>query len=447
MKRIPLRIVSTALILALFHSTRAAITENNAPDPEMKSEFTKMKQLFEYNSDQLTKQYLKNPINLGSKILGKMKPSDAQILENFQTSGSSSGIPLSVYLKSLHKYQLLEKKEAKSKQTPRISKKRSKNKRSLKSKRSWHPAKISALSKRSRNRELKLNFKIMQGNRGRNKEKQDKQNGSLFALQRKASRARKQQKKSHQHQHSQQRHSPKHRKSPHKTNDFSKAEKDVLGEMYHIKFRVLQESTKRRHTPRKKRKHEPDNISIGNIFPKVINAPDCRDRKLKSKPLAPKLNTQPSNAKGDRKLAGGKDTEKSNRFWGGATYVKLGQEHAPVYINQSPSYLYSAPKFLKNQNGVPMPLPDSMAFSPPNIPVSASFSLRDDGTQPEYGQAQLSKNTGYTPKSVDIRRAWQGQMAPGTVPMYSSLPLQRMLKQMPTGPGVKLMTDARPPLG
>ena len=445
MKRIPLRIVSTALILTFFHSTLAAITDNSAPSPEMKSEFTKMKQLFEYNSDQLTKQYMKDSINLGSNLLGKMKPSDAHILENFQTSGSNSGIPLSVYLKSLHKYQVLEKKEEKSKLKQTTSKKRLKTKRSLKSKRSRHAAKISALSKRDRNRELKLNFKIMHGNRGRNKEKQAKRNASLFALQRKGSRAPKQQKKSPQHSHL--RHSPKHKKKTHKTNDFSKAEKDVLGKMYHIKFRVLQESTKRRHIPRKTSKHEPDNISIGNIFPKVINAPDCRDRKLKSKPLVPKLNSQKQDAKGERKLAGGKDTEKSNRFWGGATYVKLGQEHAPVYINQSPSYLYSAPKFLKNQNGVPMPLPDSMAFSPPNIPVSASFSLRDDGSQPEYGEAGLSKNSGYTPKSVDIRRAWQGQMAPGTVPMYSSLPLQRMLKQVPAGPGVTLATDARPPLG
>ena len=78
-----------------------------------------------------------------------------------------------------------------------------------------------------------------------------------------------------------------------------------------------------------------------------------------------------------------------------------------------------------------MPLPDSMAFSPPEIPVSATFSLRNDAPSKEYGNANDYKYTGISPKSVDIGRAWQGQMASGTVPMYQKITQDRYLKQVP----------------
>lgn len=42
---------------------------------------------------------------------------------------------------------------------------------------------------------------------------------------------------------------------------------------------------------------------------------------------------------------------------GGILNVELGKEGAPVYIDQSPSYLYRDPKSPFNQNGVRLPMP------------------------------------------------------------------------------------------
>jgi hypothetical protein len=43
---------------------------------------------------------------------------------------------------------------------------------------------------------------------------------------------------------------------------------------------------------------------------------------------------------------------------GGMMNLVLGNEGAPIYIDQSPSYLYKDPKTEFNQNGVRMPMPD-----------------------------------------------------------------------------------------
>ena len=126
-----------------------------------------------------------------------------------------------------------------------------------------------------------------------------------------------------------------------------------------------------------------------------------------------------------RKLAANA-VQKGNRVWGGATYVKLGQEHAPVYINQSPSYLYSAPKFKTNQNGVELPLPDRRAFSPKQIPIAATFATRqDDIEQKDYGDANDYQYQGKpSSSSIDIQKAWTNPQ-PGYMPM-----IQRQLIQI-----------------
>lgn len=135
----------------------------------------------------------------------------------------------------------------------------------------------------------------------------------------------------------------------------------------------------------------------------------------------------------DRKLPP-KAVQKGNRFWGGATYVKLGQEHAPVFINESPSYLYSSPKFMRNQNGLPMPLPDSVAFSPEKIPVSSTFSFRQDD-EPNYPINEDQYNHHGTPdEAIDVKKAWTFPDK-GYMPMANSYPVSdRNLIQIDANP-------------
>mgnify|MGYP003612859123 FL=1 len=44
--------------------------------------------------------------------------------------------------------------------------------------------------------------------------------------------------------------------------------------------------------------------------------------------------------------------------YGGLLNVLLSKEGAPIYVDQSPSFIYSNPRTETNQNGVPMPYPN-----------------------------------------------------------------------------------------
>lgn len=59
--------------------------------------------------------------------------------------------------------------------------------------------------------------------------------------------------------------------------------------------------------------------------------------------------------------------------------VRLGSEGAPVYVDQSPSYIYKNPPMQYNQNGVALPLPDRNAQVVPGQNTSIGAVFEQEG--------------------------------------------------------------------
>jgi hypothetical protein len=317
------------IILIINLSFIRCTIKKKAPTNELKNEFSKFKQLYEYNVKQLTNNYKQKKIKFDEKVLNKLSPQEKSILKEFhqiRENNDQNVIDLNDYLQTLKKYDKVKKQM-------------------MRDKRIMHKLKLmkehDALEQK---RKLKQSMK----------KKIYKKRKQAHIVKRK----------------------PKRKSSK----VFTKNEEKIIHNLYHIKNRVLEASKA-------------------------------------------------------RKLPGAKGVQKGNRVWGGATYVKLGQEHAPVFINQSPSYLYSAPKFRTNQNGVELPLPDARAFSPKQIPIAATFATRpDDLKQKDYGDADEYKYQGQPSQSIDIQKAWT-LPTPGYMPMVDKYPAsQRQLIQIDSNP-------------
>lgn len=61
-------------------------------------------------------------------------------------------------------------------------------------------------------------------------------------------------------------------------------------------------------------------------------------------------------------MGGGPKGNKISDMFGGKINVQMGKQGAPIYIDQSPSYIYHNPKTEYNQNGVRLPLSDASAI-------------------------------------------------------------------------------------
>ena len=320
------------LLLVFIHvSLIKCAIKNQQSNKELKDEFMKFKQLYQYNVEQITNNYKQNKMKFDNKVLNKLKPQERSILKEFHQingNGDQNIVDLKDYLQTVKKY---DKVAHQMKRHARIMHKLKLMKESDERKKKRALAKAKEL-KDHKTSDHKTNRKRV----------------------------------------------PKNKKHVQKTL-FTKKERDIIHKLYHIKNRILQ-------------------------------------------------------AKKSRKLAA-KAVQKGNRVWGGATYVKLGQEHAPIFVNQSPSYLYSAPKFRTNQNGVELPLPDPRAFSPKKIPIAATFATRpDDLEEKVYGDADEYKYQGKSSQGIDIQKAWTLPQ-PGYMPLIDKYPVsQRQLIQVDSIP-------------
>lgn len=311
------------LILLLWHfSPTTCKVDKSQKTSKYKNEFSKFKQLFQYNLEELTNNYKRRKIQFDKKVLNKLSPQEKSILKEFhRINGNQNETNLNEYLKTVQKYENLKDQMRKHKNTSQ-----------KKSKRPKRQLKVSITPKKPK-------------------------------LMKKPNKTK---------------HKPRTTKKRHsRQNPFTPNEAHLFNKLYHIKHRILE-----------------------------------------------------SNQPAPRKLPA-KAVQKGNRVWGGATYVKLGQEHAPVYIDQSPSYLYSAPKFKTNQNGVELPLPDRRAFSPKQIPIAATFGTRPDDLNTKfYGDADEYKYQGQPKQAIDVEKAWTLPQ-PGFMPLVQKYPAnQRQLIQI-----------------
>ena len=318
--------------------------QKKGTSPEIKNEFSKFKQLFQYNLNQLTNNYKNQRPNLDKKVMDQLTPHEQSILKEFhqiQGDSNTNVINLSDYLQTMKKYEKIKKKMTeKKKMLKRVHHKL--RSRKLKNKKTQKPKLRKMVSPKPK---IKRHVHIFLKKQRKHKQRKTKQ--------------KKESKKQH--------------------NVFTENEKGLLHKLYGIKNRILESP-----------------------------AP----RKLPAKGV-----------------------QKSNRMWGGATYVKLGQEHAPIYVNESPSYLFSAPKFKTNQNGVELPLPDARAFSPKQVPIAATFGTRpDESDSQDYGDANAYQYQGKSNQSIDIKKAWT-MPEPGYMPMIQKYPAgERQLIQVDSSP-------------
>lgn len=126
-------------------------------------------------------------------------------------------------------------------------------------------------------------------------------------------------------------------------------------------------------------------LFFGACFGRVLKHPRPERR------LQPKMYMMdPTERMEQNKILSGQPP-KGNRIEdmkGGLLNVELGTEGAPVYIDQSPSYLYKDPKTPFNQNGVRMPLTQQNQFyrsGQPQLLESNFYKPRDyDNTQAVY---------------------------------------------------------------
>lgn len=311
------------LLLAHFSRINCAVHKPKSKD-NYKNEFTKFKQLFQYNLQEIANNYKQKQMHFDQKVLSQLKPQEKSILKEFHrigASGDQSMSDLSDYLRTVDKYEKIKAKMQKHSKLPKKAAETRKRRLRLKA----GPTRSKPMAK---HRRAETNLQT-------------------------------------------------ERKAERKSGVFTANESQLLHKLYHIKNRILA-----------------------------------------------------SKSQSPRKLPA-KAVQKGNRVWGGATYVKLGQEHAPVYIDQSPSYLYSAPKFKTNQNGVELPLPDPRAFSPKRIPIAATFGTRpDDLNTKYYGDADEYKYQGKSNQAIDIQKAWTLPQ-PGFMPVVQKYPAnQRELIQI-----------------
>ncbi len=104
------------------------------------------------------------------------------------------------------------------------------------------------------------------------------------------------------------------------------------------------------------------------------------------------------------KLAGmGPKGSKISNLMGGNLNVQLGKEGSPIYIDQSPSYIYHNPKSEYNQNGIRMPLADNSAIvTTPNSYESITTNFIRPRNLGSHRPLFISDQNGYSSPSREL---------------------------------------------
>jgi len=112
---------------------------------------------------------------------------------------------------------------------------------------------------------------------------------------------------------------------------------------------------------------QPSKLKARKLPPKVeqdFEPPKPPEMELPKMPELPGGIEIPDMAELLQKLmGGGPKGNKISDMFGGKINVQLGKQGAPIYIDQSPSYIFHDPKTEYNQNGVRIPLSQTSAIA------------------------------------------------------------------------------------